>query len=252
MEKNDLIESIDYKDYKINVYQDMDYHSPELYDGDDKDLFLTAYHRDFSVDSKIISKSECVALATCDYDGDDDLKTRCQELKKQYHYFDLEAYIHSGVVLALSYEGNFVDRKWDVSQLGMVFASKKEFKTRDKARQAALSLIETWNDDLSGNVHGYMIENKNGNEFGGCWGFYGDYQKSGLIESAEAEIKDDIIKVKAEEKAKIDNYNNLLALFAGQKNELTAYLDKYFTDEKFKLDIIRNFLSIKSIITKKI
>ena len=251
MNKDNLTESIDYENYKINIYQDTHYNCQ--IDTADPDLFLTAYHRSFEVNPKeLITKAECMAIATGDYEGDDDLKTRCQEIKKQYHYFGLKAYIHSGVRLALSYEGNFVDRRWDVSQLGMVFASKKEFKTREDAKKAALGLIETWNDDLSGNIYGYMIENKVGEEFGGCWGFYGDYQKSGLIKSAKAEVRDDIITVKAEEKAKIDNYNNLLALFAGQKNELTAYLDKYFTDEKFKLDIIRNFISIKAIITKKI
>ena len=248
MDKNNLIESLDYKNYKINVYQDTNYDCH--IDTTDPGLFLTAYHRDFEVNPKeLITKAECVALAT---GGDDDLKTRCKELMKQYYYFGLEAYIHSGVRLALAYEGNFVDRNWDVSQLGMVFASKKEFKTRADAKKAALGLIETWNDDLNGNVYGYIIENKNGEEFGGCWGFCGDYQKNGLIESAEVEVRDDIITVEAEEKAKINNYNKLLALFAGQKNELTAYLNKYFTDPKFKNDLNRNINSIKSIITKKI
>lgn len=122
---------------------------------------------------------------------DGSINTEAKDYIKKYHIFGLEAYIHSGVVLSLSQEGNFPDRQWDVSQLGLVFASKEEFKTRTKARKAVLVLIETWNDYLSGDVYGYLIENTSGEESGGCWGFYGyDHEKSGLIESAKGEIKE--------------------------------------------------------------
>jgi len=112
---------------------------------------------------------------------------------KEYHIFGLEAYIHSGVVLALSHEGNFCDRQWDVSQLGLVFVSKKEARTRDKARTLALGLIETWNDYLSGNVYGYVIEDAQGTHFDSCLGYSGDYEKYCLVEgrsALEAQIKE--------------------------------------------------------------
>jgi hypothetical protein len=32
--------------------------------------------------------------------------------------------------LALSHEGNFPDRQWDVSRLGLVFAAKKEARAQ--------------------------------------------------------------------------------------------------------------------------
>ena len=54
-----------------------------------------------------------------------------KELEKKYHIFGLEAYIHSGVVLALSSECNFSDRQWDVLQLGAVFVARKEWKIKD-------------------------------------------------------------------------------------------------------------------------
>lgn len=107
---------------------------------------------------------------------------------KKYHIFGLEAYIHSGVALHLSGEVT-IDMEWDVSQTGLVFISKEESKTRAKARKLAQGLLEEWNDYLSGNIYGYRIEKPNGEESGGCWGFYDDYNTSGLIESAEDEIK---------------------------------------------------------------
>jgi len=197
----DAVEVKDFKGYKINIYQDDCNDSPA--DWGDDNLFLVAYHRDFSVEGirvynklpegvkrdpkdkghLLIEKSAAVAFARNEPDGYD------KELFKKYHVFGLEAYIHSGVVLALSQEGNFCDRQWDVSQLGLVFVAKKEWRIREKAKQAARGLIETWNDNLSGNVYGYMIEHPDGQESGGCWGYYGDPDKSGLVNYAQAEIE---------------------------------------------------------------
>jgi hypothetical protein len=116
------------------------------------------------------------------------------ELAKKYHVFALEAYIHSGVRLALSREGNFPDRQWDVSQLGAVFVAKKEWRRRDSARKAALGLIQYWNDALSGNVYGYIVEtfsdvDEEGEDIDSCWGFFGDYDaKGGALEEARAAV----------------------------------------------------------------
>lgn len=108
---------------------------------------------------------------------------------KAFHVFGLEAYIHSGVCLALSNEGNFVDRQWDVSQLGAVLVKKTEARTKAKARKIALGLIEGWNDCLSGNVYGFRIEDSEGNELDSCWGFIGDYDaKGGVLDEARSRV----------------------------------------------------------------
>jgi len=128
-----------------------------------------------------VTKEDCQAFVNKEKDYD-------LSFFKKYHVFGLEAYIHSGVVLALSNEGNFCDRSWDVSQVGLVFISREEFKRRDRARKMALGHIETWNDYLSGSVYGYSIEDQEGNSFDSCGGFYGDYEKYCLPE-ARASLK---------------------------------------------------------------
>ena len=47
------------------------------------------------------------------------------------------------------------------------------------ARKAALGLIQEWNDYLSGNVYGYVVEDERGEHLDSCWGFYGDYNADG-------------------------------------------------------------------------
>lgn len=175
-------ETINYHGHTIDIYQDMDYDGNPN-DWNDGVVFLVAYHRDFDVRyDEVITKDEAIAIANdemMDY-------PRCKEIKKNFHLFGLEAYIHSGVVLALSGEGQFPDRKWDVSQLGFVLVAKKEAKTRLKARKMAEGLISNWNDNLSGNVYGYIIDEGEGE--GSCWGFYGDWNKNGLVKQAKDDI----------------------------------------------------------------
>ena len=146
-------------------------------DGDDA-LFLVGYHRDFTVDGPRVyhklpdgvkrdpadkghlkvDREEARAIMRGGKYEDDSIHEAARDLIKEYHIFGLEAYIHSGVALALSHEGNFCDRQWDVSQLGLVFVSKKYYRTNKKARKAALSLIENWNAYLSGDVYGCVRE----------------------------------------------------------------------------------------------
>ena len=192
------IETVEYKGYNINIYYDESSYSPDDW-GDDQ-RFLVSYHNSFTIKhDDIITQDQARQISNEDY-HDKDEKAVCLEIVKKYHIFGLEAYIHSGVVQSLSYEGNFPDRRWDVSQLGLVLISKEEIKTGKKARRMAVGLIDTWNDYLSGNVYGFMIQ-KDGEESGGCWSFYGDPENSGLIENAKEEI-DCELEEEAKKKAK--------------------------------------------------
>lgn len=142
--------------------------------GDDG-LFLTGYHRDFWVESKLFSKEECVEL-------------HGKKSNKDYWLFGLEAYIHSGVALAIAHEGNFVDRRWDVSQLGLIFVKKTEAKTRAKAKKLAEGLIKTWNIYLSGDVWSFTLHDENGELVDSCGGIYGlEYIKDSLPEEYKNE-----------------------------------------------------------------
>lgn len=148
------------------------YISPDPYpDGPDRwgddGVFLVADHRDFYVKPPKDSTMESVVA---DY-------------QKTHHVFGLEAYIHSGVVLALSREGNFPDRQWDVSQLGAVFVAKNEARTKAKAREMAQGLIETWNTYLSGDVWTVSVEDETDEVIECVGGFYGR-------ECAEEEARD--------------------------------------------------------------
>ncbi len=115
--------------------------SPEE-DGDDN-LFLVHYHRDFTITNPCITE--------------DDLSNWYQGEKipqeKDYHIFKVSALIHSGVRLSLVYSFSCVSGGWAPSHVGAILASKKEWKTKEKAVYCAEKLIEIWNQYLSDDVY---------------------------------------------------------------------------------------------------
>jgi hypothetical protein len=190
-----LVETKRYKDFDIKIYQDINFEeSPD--DRGDEDVFLVAFHRDFEVEREGFDKYICSALIGGTIHDEDD-EENAKEIKKNYHFFGLEAYIHSGIHLSLSSENNYPDRNWDVSQLGVVFVSKEQTKSRKEAKQVARDLLEEWNCGLNGAVDGFVIE-KDEVSYDSCWGFVGDYRDS-LIPDAE-QIVDCLVEKETKER----------------------------------------------------
>ena len=194
------MEDIYYKGYKIRIREDENADSPDEWEDDN--LFLVYNHRQFNITRRGFSPINIYENGAI--------------YEKEYWIFLVEAYIHSGISLSL-----FVDKKqrnWDSSLSGYILASKNEFKDLKIAYDAAEGLIETWNQYLSGEVYGYIIEkpttyyriteknlkdlNDAGNieyetiiefsdiedeweEVDSCWGFYG---QDAAIDEAEMVI----------------------------------------------------------------
>lgn len=190
----DKAETIYYNGYNINIYYDEDTESPSEWG--DEGLFLIANHRDFYV-----KPPKCPRRNSSMNDDRPFFESAISDYQDTHHIFGLEAYIHSGISLSISYEGDFPDRRWDVSQLGLVFASKEDWPEKDKAKEVVEGYIETWNDYLGGSVYYYKIENSEEEEEDdlGCGGWYGyNFEKSGLLGEAKAEI-DWLIEQRIEE-----------------------------------------------------
>jgi len=149
-----------YKSHTLRIESDDDAQSPSEWDN--TDAFLCGWHSDFHVPPPGMKDSR-------------DTQAWLDAFRATHWIYPIEAYIHSGVCLALQSEGNFPGRQWDVSgNCGAVFLAKEHWKTRDskKARAAALATVEEWNQYLSGDVWGYVVEH--GDWEDSCWGFYGD------------------------------------------------------------------------------
>lgn len=149
------ISKVDNKGYEAKyLTRDNDPQSPDEW-GDD-DLFLVHYHRDFWVDRPdVVSKEEIRDW----YRGEK------IELEDNYFIFPVSAYIHSGVSLKLGDTGFPFDAGgWDTSHVGACLASKGEFKDKEKGREACESLVNEWNEYLSGDVYCVVKERLNKNK----------------------------------------------------------------------------------------
>lgn len=204
-------QDIFYKGYKIKIRQDEDCKSPN--DWEDENLFLIYDHRQFTVKRKGFEPQDIYESGLA--------------YEKNYWILPIEAYIHSGVSLSL-FSGTKQCR-WDSSVSGYILASKEEFEGLETAKTAAEGLIKTWNQYLSGEVYGFIIEKPStyytitkedldkildGNnyididefysnstkevdweEIDSCWGYYGEPEESGLLEEAKIVIDNLVVDV---------------------------------------------------------
>ncbi len=165
------IYSEEYKGHKIEIFHDISSDSPD--DWGDDGAFLVHYHRDLEVKrDKIVTRDDIAEW----YQGGK------IEAEKEYYIFPVSAYIHSGVSLSLHYSFPGDGAGWDTSHVGAVLVKKDEAKKKKDAYRIAEATIETWNDCLSGNVYGYVIDD---GDSGSVWGYYGDYEENALSAARE-------------------------------------------------------------------
>jgi len=86
-------------------------------------------------------------------------------------------YDHSGIALSTGPFGCM----WDSGQIGWIVCDNDTIKSefggdRDKAEKALCSEIEVYSEYVGGNVYGYIVEERDGDdweEVDSCYGFYG-------------------------------------------------------------------------------
>lgn len=127
---------------KLELKQGSEIDSPD--ELQDQDAFLVYDHRQFFVDREGFKPSRINEyLQNKEFDNTYD----------GFHIFKVYAYIHSGVHLSLSYNGN----RWDVSSTGFIVISKDLFADDDKALIKAYKLINRWNECLESPGYAYTL-----------------------------------------------------------------------------------------------
>lgn len=89
-------------------------------------------------------------------------------------------YDHSGVSIWLGSPTCM----WDSGQVGFMYLTKEdalkqlrnctEENWRERATQCMEAEMSVYDNYISGNVYGFVIEDEEGNEIDSCWGYYGD------------------------------------------------------------------------------
>jgi len=175
----------EYKGHEIEIHIDEDYGN--FFDNQDVFSKFVCFHRryDLGNDKRFSSP--------------DEVNHYINTHKKTVKAFPLYMYDHSGLTISLSP----FSCPWDSGQLGYVLIEaddvKKEYgvkriteKTWNKAISLMRSEVETYDKVIRGDVYGYIITDKDGNDVDSCWGFIGDIddvvkEAKGFIDYKEKE-----------------------------------------------------------------
>lgn len=238
MLNNDIIKTIEYRGYTINILPDFNPCNPRT-ECDNVTVFELTMNN-----YTLPSEGNGLDFEDPDEKLPDGWKAAEKTLIKEVDPFiilPVTCYNHSGLSFSI---GNTFD-KWDGGRVGFIYITKataKENKlTKKQAEKIIKQDLETYNQYVNGDVYGYEVKNPDGDVIDSCWCFYGNY---GLEEEAKSIIDNDI-------KEKATNAETLHADIKDLTAQLAERLDQ-FTDDKhlLKLAVNRNLKSIQSILRK--
>jgi hypothetical protein len=104
-------------------------------------------------------------------------------------------YDHSGITMRTSP----FSCPWDSGQVGFIYAEKEDIrknwmrkrvteKLREQARELLVAEVETYDQYLTGDVYGFIVEDADGKELDSCWGHFGlKWAKEAATDAAKSE-----------------------------------------------------------------
>lgn len=115
-----------------------------------------------------------------EFNDDDAIRRAFELLDKHIFRLPLYLYDHSGITMSASP----FSCPWDSGQVGFIYVTKadvrKEWNKQRISKQLAQKVIDclksevkTYDQYLTGDVWGYVIEDRHGEHVDSCWGFYG-------------------------------------------------------------------------------
>ena len=176
----DKIGTIEYKGYAIEVYYDSDPISPREWDNLGT---MVCFHNRYNLgDEHNYEPEEIIELVQ----------------RKDVIALPLYLYDHSGITMSCNLIYPFNDR-WDAGQVGFIFVDyatiREEYGCKyvtSAMKKKIISYLENevdvYDEYLVGNVYGFKVVNDEGEEIDSCWGYYGDINKSGLLDEAKGTI----------------------------------------------------------------
>jgi hypothetical protein len=169
----------EYKGYTIKIILDDNSENPrEAFDHTGK---MFCMHRRYSLGDKEVNQEYSI----------DEIETLKEEGK--IIILPLFLYDHSGITINTT----GFSCQWDSGQIGFIFAFKEDIKKEYSWKILTKKRIETiegylrnevkeYDHYLTGNVYGYIIEDKEGEIIDSCSGYYGNPE--GVLEDAKFQV----------------------------------------------------------------
>ena len=153
-----------YKGYSIKIYPDNDGESPREWDNLGT---MVCFYRRYNLGDKN------------NFHSSSDVQSHIET--SNAIALDVYMYDHSGITINTT----GFSCPWDSGQVGVIYVDldkvRKEYgwkhitkERRKKIEQYLRNEVEVYDDYLTGNVYGYVIEDQQGGHVDSCWGFYPD------------------------------------------------------------------------------
>ena len=185
--------------YNISIEQDPDPQNPRT-EWDNLGT-MVCFHRRYDLGDEHDYKED-------DYYGWDELEEAITKEEDPAVILPIYMLDHSGITVSTQP----FSCPWDSGQVGFIFISKekvlKEYslggdtipdETLETVEKCLHGEVETYDQYLTGDVWGYIIEDEDGEHVDSCWGFYGrEY-----CEKEAQDIRDGMIKQEKEAAIKL-------------------------------------------------
>jgi len=185
MNEEYTIEKEEYRGYTVKLVQDTDAMNPRT-EWDNLGTMI-CFHNRYNLGDETELKSR-------DFSGWQELHDYLIKECDAEIILPLFFYDHSGITISCSRAYPFNDR-WDAGQAGFIYISKEKIRKEYSVKHITKKLIErvttylegeveTYDDYLTGNVCGFVVEDDDGEHIDSCWGFYGtEGQKEAMSEA---------------------------------------------------------------------
>ncbi len=168
----------EYRGLTIKIYQDEDSEGPRDWDNLGT---MICFHKKWKLgDKHKMTIEELLELVE----------------RKDVVALPLFLYDHSGITMNTT----GFSCPWDSGKVGYIYVDeakiRKEYNLLDPSKKIHKDVItkvteilrqevKTYDDYLTGNIYGFVIEDKDREHIDSCWGFYGDFEKHCLKEAKD-------------------------------------------------------------------
>lgn len=188
MNDENIIEKGDYKGYVIKLIRDTGAINPRDKDFDEGIIsHMVCFHKRYDLGDKNEHESD-------EFNGWDDIKQHLTKKHDAFIILPLYLYDHSGITMRTY---SFNDH-WDAGQVGFIYITKEAIKKnmgrpnptnknphaftsikhinkadQERITKSLIGEVQVYDDYLTGNVCGFIVEDEEGECVDSCWGYYG-------------------------------------------------------------------------------
>lgn len=170
MRHENEVESFDVSGLTVRIVQDTDAESPRE---NDNLGTMICWHRNYILGD--------YTNKDLPYDSPSDFQEWVDKDKETAIVLPLYLYDHSGITMSCSP----FSCPWDSGQIGYIYITKEKIRKEYSVKKITKKLLERvtgylvsevkeYDDYLTGQCYGYVIEDEDGEHIDSCWGFIGD------------------------------------------------------------------------------